>query len=150
MPVVYIRSEALRYHRLTAVVSSRIKPNYAEAILAGKKTIEFRKISFPKRVGTMVLYATSPVKKIVGVVKVGAVVVLSPAGAWRRYRKRGAIDRRDFNAYYAGSKKAVCLEIGEARRLDPPIDPHQIIEYFRAPQSFRYLPAACPFIFSRP
>ena len=87
----------------------------------------------------MVLYATSPVKRIVGLAKVGAVVVLDPEGAWRRYHKRGAIDRRDFNAYYAGSKKAVCLEIGEARRLDRPVDPHQIMEGFRAPQAFRYL-----------
>ena len=38
-----------------------------------------------------------------------------------------------------GSKKAVCLEIGEARRLDRPVDPHQIMEGFRAPQAFRYL-----------
>ena len=88
-----------------------IKQQYAEAILDGTKTVEFRKISFPKRVGTMVLYATSPVKKIVGLVKVRAVVVLSPEGAWRKYHKRGAIDRRSFNAYYAGSKKAVCLEL---------------------------------------
>jgi len=65
--------------------------------------------------------------------------VNGPAGAWRRYRNCGAIDRRAFNAYYAGSKKAVCLEIGEARRMDPPMDPHQIIEGFRAPQAFRFL-----------
>ena len=84
----------------------------------------------------MVLYATSPVKKIVGFAKVGAVVVLSPEGAWRRYRKRGAIDKRGFNAYYAGTGKAVCLEIGEVQWLDPPMDPHQIIEGFRAPQAF--------------
>ena len=73
------------------------------------------------------------------VAKVRAVVVLGPAGAWRRYHERGAIERRAFNAYYAGAKKAVCLEIGEAKRVDPPVDPHQIIEDFRAPQSFRYL-----------
>jgi len=116
-----------------------IKPEYAEAILDGTKTVEFRKPSFPKRVGTMVLYATSPVKKIVGSVKVKAVVVLGPEWAWRRYHKRGAIDRRAFKAYYAGSKKAVCLEIDEARRLPKPLDPCKLIRGFRAPQSFRYL-----------
>ena len=71
------------------------------------------------------------------VVKVRAVVAFGPEGAWRRYRNCGAIDKRGFNAYYAGAKKAVCLEIGEARRMDRPIDPHQIIEDFRAPQAFR-------------
>ena len=127
-----------------------LKPVYAEAILSGKKTVEFRKQSFPKRVGTMVLYATSPVKKIIGVVNVKAVVVLGPEGAWRRYRNCGAIDRRAFNAYYTGAIKAVCLEIGEAHRLEPPIDPYKAIMGFRAPQSFRHLPAGSPFILSRP
>ncbi len=116
-----------------------IKPVYAEAILSGKKTVEFRKSRFPKLVRTMVLYATSPVKRIVGCAKVRAVVVLSPAGAWRRYHKRGAIDRRAFDAYYAGSKKAVCLVLGMAHRLDPPIDPYKAVKDFRAPQSFRYV-----------
>ena len=123
----------------TAPILISIKPAYAEAILSGRKSVEFRKASFPKRVGTMVLYATSPVKKIVGVANVGAVVVLGPEGAWRRYHERGAIERRAFNAYYDGSKKAVCLEIGEARRLPKPLDPCKLIREFRAPQSFRYL-----------
>jgi len=94
----------------------------------------------------MVIYATSPVKRIVGLAKVKAVVVLGPEGAWRRYRNCGAIERRDFKDYYKGprgkaqgARSAVCLEIGEARRLDRPVDPHQIIEGFRASQSFRYL-----------
>ena len=71
-----------------------IKPFYAEAILSGQKTVEFRKRNFPKRVGTMVLYATSPVKRIVGFAKVRAVVVLGPEGAWRRCCHQGAIGRR--------------------------------------------------------
>ena len=127
-----------------------IKPAYAEAILSGRKTVEFRKASFPKRVGTMVLYATSPVKRIVGLAKVRAVVVLSPEGAWRRYRNCGAIDRRSFDTYYARSKKAVCLEIEKAHRLDPAINPYRAVKAFRAPQSFRYLPDGSPFIPSRP
>jgi predicted transcriptional regulator len=116
-----------------------IRPQYAEAIFSGKKTVEFRKASFPKRVCNMVLYATAPVKRIVGIVKVKAVVVLSPEGAWRRYRKRGAIDKEAFDAYYAGAKKAVCLEIGKVRRLAEPVDPKTVIRGFQAPQSFRYL-----------
>ena len=123
----------------TAPILISIKPAYADAILSGQKTVEFRKSNFPKRVGTMILYATSPVKRIVGTVKVGAVVVLGPEGAWRRYRKRGAIERKSFNAYYTGSKKAVCLENGEAHRLPKPLDPCKLIRGFRAPQSFRYL-----------
>jgi len=120
-----------------------LKPEYAVAILDGRKSVEFRKASFPNRVRTMVLYATSPVKKIIGVVNVKAVVVLSPEGAWRKYRLRGAIERRSFNAYYAGTKTAVCLEMEEAHRLEPPIDPYKAVEAFRAPQSFRYLSNNC-------
>jgi predicted transcriptional regulator len=131
---------------LKSTILLSIKPVYAESILSGKKTVEFRKASFPKRVCIMVLYATSPVRKIVGLVKVSAVVVLSPAGAWRKYRNRGAIDKEAFDAYYAGAKKAVCLELGEVRRLAEPVDPKKVIRGFRAPQSFRYFPAGSRFV----
>ena len=134
---------------LKSTILLSIKPVYAESILSGKKTVEFRKASFPKRVCIMVLYATSPVRRIVGIVKAKAVVVLSPAGAWRRYRTRGAIDKEAFDAYYAGAKKAVCLELDKVRRLAGPVDPKKVIRGFRAPQSFRYLRAGIPLIPSR-
>jgi predicted transcriptional regulator len=124
---------------LKSTILLSIKPVYAESILSGKKTVEFRKANFPRRVGTLVLYATNPVKRIVGLAKVRQVVVLSPAGAWRRYRRRGAIDKKAFDAYYAGAKKAVCLELGKARRLAVPVDPKKVIRRFRAPLSYRYL-----------
>jgi predicted transcriptional regulator len=45
-----------------------IKPEYAELILEGKKTIELRK-SYPAKIFSKIyLYATAPVKKVVGVV----------------------------------------------------------------------------------
>jgi predicted transcriptional regulator len=124
---------------LKSTILLSIKPVYAESILSGKKTVEFRKANFPRRVGTVVLYATSPIKRIVGVVKVRQVVVLGPAGAWRRYRKRGAIGKAAFDAYYTGAKRAVCLEIGKVCRLAGPVDPKKVLRGFRAPQSFRYL-----------
>ena len=47
-----------------------IKPKYAELILNGKKTIELRKTQPKEDVEWVYLYATAPVKKIVGRIKI--------------------------------------------------------------------------------
>lgn len=47
-----------------------IKPKYAELILSGKKIIELRKTQPKEDVEWVYLYATAPVKKIVGRIKI--------------------------------------------------------------------------------
>jgi len=121
------------------VILLSINPYYSEAILSGQKTIEFRKASFPKNVGIVLLYSTSPMKKIVGWMRIKKIVTLRPVEAWKRYHKHGGITRIAFITYYSGAEKAVCLSIGEKHKLDPPIDPYEKINHFLAPQSYRYI-----------
>ncbi len=65
-----------------------IKPKFAEAIIDGRKRYEFRKIKFAnKDINRVYIYATSPVKKIIGVFKLSSIIEDSPHALWDRLRE---------------------------------------------------------------
>lgn len=113
-----------------------IWPEYAEQILAGVKTVEFRKK--PIKADKVLIYATSPVKKVVGKFTVVEQVISSPGELWRRYREYGGIDEKDFFAYYESAAAGVALVIGDAVRFPQSLN---LASYglLRPPQSCQYL-----------
>ena len=116
-----------------------IKPKYADAILSREKTVEFRKVGFPNKADTVIIYSSNHIARIIGWFKIRNIVTLDPENAWKRYQKQGAIPKDEFDKYYKGAKKAVCIEIGPIHKIKPPIDPYKNIEHFIPPQSFRYM-----------
>jgi predicted transcriptional regulator len=115
-----------------------IKPKYAEALLSGKKTCEFRKNSFSNGIKTVIIYESAPVSKIVGWFTIKKQFIGKPSYIWRMHSKKGGISKKEFDDYYNGSTTAVCLEIDKIKRIKPPIDPFELSEEFIAPQSYRY------------
>ena len=51
-----------------------IKPDYVEKILDGSKKYEFRKIIFNDNIQRIMIYSSSPVKKIVGFFRRGQII----------------------------------------------------------------------------
>ena len=118
-----------------------IKPHYANAILDGKKKVEFRKRKFGRAVSHVVIYATAPIMRIVGWFKVGPLHELSPESLWRRFSRVGGISRDDFRAYYSGVPSGVAIAVTEAQRLRKPLALNRISSS-PPPQSYSYLPAS--------
>lgn len=116
-----------------------IKPEFAEKILTGEKRFEFRRVIPKQRVDRVVVYASSPVCRLVGEFTVRRVVSAPPEELWRRARSCAGIPRRYFDAYFEGRTEAHAFEIAEVLRYDQPIDPLRIYRGFRPPQSFVYL-----------
>lgn len=116
-----------------------IKPEFAEKILSGEKRFEFRRVMPKRDVDRVVVYASSPVCRIVGEFTVRRVVTASPKQLWRLTRTHAGIQKRYFEAYFMGRDKAHAFEIDQAQRYDEPIDPRKVRRSFRAPQSFVYL-----------
>lgn len=117
-----------------------IKPQYAEAILGGIKEVEFRRTRLAPDVSHVVIYATAPVKKIVGMFEVAGVDCARPRSLWRTYRRVGGIDAADFNDYFTGIDFAYAIKVRAARRLTVPLDLSKISPTLRPPQSYQYLP----------
>ncbi len=115
-----------------------IHPQYAEAILDGTKTVEFRKKNIPRHIRQVVLYATSPVRRVVGRFAVAEVVAAPPTQAWRRFNGTGGISHKAFLKYYADSDVSVTLVIKEVHRLRR-TELESLDGASRPPQSFRYL-----------
>lgn len=118
-----------------------IKPHYANAILDGKKKVEFRKRKFGRAVSHVVIYATAPLMRIVGWFKVGLLHELSPESLWRKFSAVGGISRDDFRAYYSGVPSGVAISVTAAQRLRKPLALTRISSS-PPPQSYSYLPAS--------
>jgi len=118
-----------------------IKPQYAKKIFEGSKVYEFRKVGFARGVQRMVVYVTSPIGKVWGEVEVLQVLKDKPQSIWKQTTNpKGArgIDKKAYDEYYQGGKKAVVLRLGQAVRYDQ----EKLLQDFGvkvAPQSFVYL-----------
>lgn len=137
--------------RTTAVQA--IRPQYADAILAGAKTVEFRRQPLPALVGRVLIWRIGPGGGIVGAYRVKGQIIQT-ARQWTDCRR----DRNSFlhaaghAAYgiaddaltdYAGGPDAVLAGILIADRAMHPagLVSGAVLGMTRAPQSWRYAPA---------
>lgn len=117
-----------------------IKPRYADLIVAGSKRVEFRRSWAAQDVSVIVLYSSSPVQKIVGVVAVDDIVVASPTALWRTCNEMGGgLTREELRSYFAGKSVGVGVLLGQVLKLEKHVEPTDVIKNFVPPQSFRYL-----------
>lgn len=117
-----------------------IKPKYADAILRGEKRYEFRKTLFKRTdIDRILIYSSSPVKKIVGSFEVGKIVEGKPTKLWDELSYEAGIDEAEFFEYYENKDKGFAIEITNLQQFDEPIDPKQLNSKFVPPQSFCYI-----------
>lgn len=115
-----------------------IHPHFADAILEGRKRVEFRKVAFKRTITHVLLYATSPVQQIIGCARVDEIDECSPTELWRRYHEVGGIDRGAFFDYFGGRSLGFALKVREPRRLRRPVRLSELREATAPPQSFKY------------
>jgi len=120
-----------------------IKEKYVREILHGNKTIELRK-SQPKVVAgdTVIIYTTQPKKAVTAIATVKSIIKCSPVEMWSSYQQKLGIDKKDFEAYYENSSKAVGIELDNIIQLDEEIllSAIKLIHpSFSPPQTFKYL-----------
>lgn len=118
-----------------------IHPEYAEKILSGDKRLEFRRTWAAKPIDILVIYATAPIQRIVGVAKIGQVFKGSKTKLWELGRQYGSgISRRKLFAYLEGKPSAVAIEIQQCHPFEEMLDPRGLFDAnFKPPQSFCYL-----------
>lgn len=133
-------------HRGGRAVLLSIKPKYADLIISGSKRVEFRRSWAAEEVSVIVLYSSSPIQKIVGLVEVEDVVVASPSSLWRTCtEKGGGLTRKELRAYFSGKSKGVAVMLGRVSSPIKNIEPSDVISNFVPPQSFRYL-STCEYL----
>ena len=120
-----------------------LKPRFAEAILAGTKTVELRrttpKIEVPTRA---LLYATTPVRALLGTCIITSVNLAPLSGLWSEFGSRADLSYHEFKRYFEGVEVGTALTLDEQRPLSkrvPLQDLRARPRGFRPPQSFSYV-----------
>ena len=114
-----------------------IKPEYVERILDGTKQYEFRK-RLAKDVTKIVIYSTSPVKKVVAEVEVIGTIECAEQKLWNLTHEYAGIDKKKFHEYFCDCKNACAYVLGNVKKFERP----KSLEAYGlslAPQSFIYI-----------
>ena len=115
-----------------------INPCHVNNIMAGIKHYEFRKRKCKKIVDTIIIYATSPIMKVVGEAEVIDIIEDTPKNVWNVTSDYSGISKSFFDKYYKGRKKAVAYKLGKVKKYEKPLSLSDLGVY-SAPQSFVYI-----------
>lgn len=117
---------------MNAILS--IKPEYVTEIIAGRKRYEYRKAVFAQPVDKVYIYASSPIRKVVGEFQPVDILSGTPVTIWEQTRKKSGITKVFYDSYFAGRQIAYAIEIKNLKIYETPKELP-----FHAPQSFRYV-----------
>ena len=115
-----------------------IKPVYVEKILSGEKCYEYRKTLPKKDVSKIIIYSTSPVKKVVGEVSVKNIHILEKRELWNKTKDKSGTSKEFYDLYFKNKNIAVAYELDEIKIYNPYKDLKELNINF-VPQSFIYL-----------
>lgn len=116
-----------------------IQPKYIEKIFSREKRYEYRK-SFPEGVKVMFLYATAPIKKIVGIALVEKVLRGRKEEIWEKTNLQGGISKAEYERYLYDHRDVCAVKINSVWRLSDPVELK-----FKPPQSYMFLSEAKKF-----
>jgi predicted transcriptional regulator len=86
------------------------------------------------------LYATTPIQRIIGIAEVRDVVAASPTALWKLAQQYGGgVSRKELYDYFDGKNEGFGIVLKNVLPFSKPLDPKKLISNFSAPQSFRYI-----------
>ena len=116
-----------------------VQPKYAKQLMDGTKRVEFRKTKFKQDMCRVFVYASSPIKQVIGCFEVEELVEATPDCLWERFSAVGSIDEQDYRAYYGDAQQGVAIVVGSVERFKDPIELLDLTGSAVPPQSFVYI-----------
>ena len=117
-----------------------IKPEFADKIFDGTKKVEFRRIIFKSnKITSIVVYASSPIQKIIGEFEVDSVLSGSPEYLWSETSEDAGISKSYFDQYFADRLIGYAIRIKSVNRYKVPLCLKLDFNISHPPQSFQYL-----------
>ena len=116
-----------------------VKPQFALKIFDGTKKYEYRKRIFKNTdVNTVVVYASSPMQKVIGEFTIDEIMEEEPAVLWEMTKKDSGITKDFFDEYFLNRDHAFAIKVKDFIRYK---EPKELIDFELkfAPQSFVYL-----------
>lgn len=116
-----------------------IKPEYANKIFNGSKKFEFRRSIFKnKEVTKIIVYASSPVSKIIGEFEIEKILYEDLKSLWKLTKDFSGISEKYYYDYFIGKENGYALEVKKVKLYKEVLC---IKETFgiNPPQSFAYV-----------
>jgi len=116
-----------------------IKPEYAERIFSGQKKYEFRRAIFKNRnVTHVVVYASAPIRKVIGEFQVINIIHDDVRALWDETGSAAGIPMSKFFDYFFNRDEGYAIEIGKAQKYEHSFSLEEVYG-LTPPQSFVYL-----------
>jgi len=116
-----------------------IKPEFAIKIFDGSKRYEYRRTIFKRaEVTTVVVYASHPIKSVIGEFDIGEIIHSEPHELWMKTGDQSGITEDSFLKYFENKEKGYAIKVKKARRYDAPMALRNLMVQW-PPQSFTYL-----------
>ncbi|HUT17474.1 MAG TPA: hypothetical protein VMW84_04165 [Acidobacteriota bacterium] len=116
-----------------------IKPEFALKIFEGSKKFEYRRTIFRRTgVTTIVVYASNPIKKVIGEFEIEGIIQEEPQSLWEKTGQQGGISKERFLNYFGDKTKGYAIKVRDARMYDAPVPLNKLM-VVSPPQSFAYL-----------
>ena len=115
-----------------------IKPEFASKIFEGEKKFEYRRSIFKKPVKHVVVYASSPVCRVIGEFEVEGLISDDLENLWRKTKEHAGISEDYFYSYFSNKEKGYAIRIGSTKKYRKPL-PLQETFGVVPPQSYLYL-----------
>lgn len=115
-----------------------INPEHVANIINGTKKYEYRKIAAKQDISSIIIYETTPIKRIVAEAEIAEVLMLPPEELWEITKNASGISKKFFDAYFKDRQIAYAYKLGEIRVFETP---KTLLDYGikAAPQSFVYI-----------
>ena len=116
-----------------------IKPGYAEKIFDGSKKFEFRRSIFKNaNIKTIIVYASSPTRKVIGEFEIERILNQDLASLWEQTKEHAGIDESFFYQYFGDKQQGFAIKIKKTKKYNIPLC---LKEHFNLtpPQSFSFV-----------
>ena len=115
-----------------------VNPEHVEKILNGTKKYEYRTVAAKEDVNSIIIYVTTPIKKVVAEVEIIEVLELEPDALWKCTEEYSGITKDFYDNYFRDRKTAFAYKLGRVNIYSKPLELSSFgIKH--APQSFVYL-----------
>lgn len=122
----------------TKIIILSIHPKHIAKILSGEKCYEYRK-KIPTDIEYLVVYATSPIKKVVAIIEIDTVLRDSAQKIWERTQKHAGVSFEFLMHYFNDAEDAYAIKFKNIHQLSTPMDITMIEDIKSAPQSYQYV-----------
>lgn len=121
-----------------SIILMSIKPEYVNKIFDGSKKYEYRKTKCKNNPDKIIVYSSSPIKKVVGELIIEEVLYDKKETIWKSTNSYGGIDKNKYDKYFKNNDYAIAYKIKKSVKYDVE---KELNDYNinTAPQSYIYI-----------